>query len=80
MCIEYGDDPPYDTILSCLFDCFYESLGEQQTGLWKSDSHSNYRFEWNRNIASRVRDLLIAEADIFCRAVDVSLCGQDSII
>eukprot|EP00353_Schmidingerella_taraikaensis_P018991 CAMPEP_0185621546 /NCGR_PEP_ID=MMETSP0436-20130131/57742_1 /TAXON_ID=626734 ORGANISM="Favella taraikaensis, Strain Fe Narragansett Bay" /NCGR_SAMPLE_ID=MMETSP0436 /ASSEMBLY_ACC=CAM_ASM_000390 /LENGTH=83 /DNA_ID=CAMNT_0028262925 /DNA_START=69 /DNA_END=320 /DNA_ORIENTATION=- len=37
------------------------------------DANRSYRFEWNRTVANRVRNNLIAEANDFSRAVEVSL-------
>ena len=84
MCLRFDEDPPYDFILECLYESFCESLAQLQPGAPPSSvsgmSHRNYRFEWNRTLANRVRNNLIAEADVFSRAVNVRLNSQDSII
>ena len=77
MCLRFDEDPPYDFILESLYDCFCESIAQLQPGAPPSSvsamSNRNYRFEWNRTLANRVRNNLIAEADVFSRAVNVRL-------
>jgi len=62
LCLKFNEEPPYDYILYCLNLCFEKVVNARiPIGPPSNDLAPQYVFEWNRTLANRVRNTLIAQ-------------------
>ena len=85
LCLQFDEEPPYDYFIECLQQSFEKQLKDKRPNGPPSNSmrvvnepQKNYVFEWNRTLASRVRNEIIYEAVEFERAVEISIQKQMS--
>ena len=79
--LAFDQEPPYDYILSSLQHCFEKAVAMNTpigppscaAALSQRVDQDIYVFEWNRTLANRVRNALLAEKNQLQNVVEVAL-------
>ena len=84
--LAFHEEPPYEYILNYLRSCF-ETLMDTSKSSGPPSAQANvvyqmdsYVFEWNRTVANRVRNALLAENGLIHDAVEVRLSPHNSMM